>query len=427
MNPLSLLNGSARAGGMKDADAYPSRDEAAPEQSAQDSAFARMLNSPSAQDPATQPKPPASATASRRDAQRPRDGDEGARQDAPAKAEGRDDAAPRSERTAKSGKPSDKPTDKPSDKPAEASADGGEDAKVGGSQGSDSAAATATAADSAGAWPPPGLGGFGLMLLQPAAPVAPDAAVAASGNPAAALAPTLLQGDPAPTATAPPASPGIALPGLATPAAAAPAATDTTALAALAAANLAGQAKRADAGSADGATPSVDGPAFVLPNLPHPAAAGRTQDTGTVFSASPTPTPNLHGDGFDEAVGTRLTWLAEQKIGHAHIKITPNDLGPVEVHLQMDGDKVHASFTAAHVEVRQALEQSLPRLRDMLGEHGFQLAHADVGAQQQGQRDGGGNGQNGFNGLNEVGGDDATSVVVPASVLRARGLLDAYA
>ena len=419
MNPLSLLNSSARASGMKDADSYSSREDSVPEQSAQDNTFARMLNSPSAQDPATQPKAP--APTSRRDTQRPRSDDDGASKDPASKADGRDEASSRTERSKQSGKPAEKHADAASD---------GETAETAEATGSDSKEAGDNAQESAGTWPPPGLGGFGLMLLQQGAPVAADPTTAASANPASALTPTLLQGEATPATNAPAAraTAGIALPGLATAMTnAAPAAADAAALAALAATNLAGQAKLADAGSADGATPSVDSPTFVLPNLPHTATAGRTQDSSAVFSASPTPTPNLQADDFDEAVGTRLTWLAEQKIGHAHIKITPNDLGPVEVHLQMDGDKVHASFTAAHVDVRQALEQSLPRLRDMLGEHGFQLAHADVGAQQQGQRDGGGNGQAGFNGLNDASGDDASSVVVPASVLRARGLLDAYA
>lgn len=426
MNPLSLLNGSARASGMKDADSYGAREDSAAEPSAQDSAFARMLNAPSAPDPATQPKPKAPAPASRRDASNQPGEDEGQAKDTAAKTEGREEASSRTERT-----PAAKPPGKQPGKQADASADS-EASEPAAAATSDGREATNSSDDTAGTWPPPGLGGFGLMLLQPAAPAAVDPTLAATANPAAAPAPTLLQGDalPAATTASAPASAGIALPGLATAATAAtagtPAAADADALAALAAANLAGQAKLADAGSDAAATPTGDSPAFVLPNLPHVSAASRTPDAGAVFNASPTPTPDLQGDGFDEAVGTRLTWLAEQKIGHAHIKITPNDLGPVEVHLQMDGDKVHASFTAAHVEVRQALEQSLPRLRDMLGEHGFQLAHADVGAQQQGQSDRG-NGKSGLGGLDPAASDDATSVVVPASVLRARGLLDAYA
>ncbi|KKY06391.1 flagellar hook-length control protein FliK, partial [Xanthomonas phaseoli] len=142
------------------------------------------------------------------------------------------------------------------------------------------------------------------------------------------------------------------------------------------------------------------------------------------FSASPTPTPELGSDTFDDAIGARMSWLADQKIGHAHIKVTPNEMGPVEVRLHLEGDKVNASFTAANADTRQALEQSLPRLREMLGQNGFQLGQADVGQQQRnssGNRNGGNDSGNGLT-L-----DDVPPVGIPSVVLRQRGLLDAYA
>ena len=75
--------------------------------------------------------------------------------------------------------------------------------------------------------------------------------------------------------------------------------------------------------------------------------------TGTaVFNGEPTPRPVFGDDGFDQAVGARLGWLADQKIGHAHIRLSPDDMGPVDVRLQLNGDKVHASFSSPHVDVR---------------------------------------------------------------------------
>lgn len=147
-----------------------------------------------------------------------------------------------------------------------------------------------------------------------------------------------------------------------------------------------------------------------------------------VFDGEPTPTPTLGDDGFDQAVGARLSWLADQKIGHAHIRLNPEDLGPVDVRLQMNGDKVHASFSSPHVDVRHALESSLPRLRELLGEQGFQLAHADVGHQNGG--DGSPSAQPGGTG-DLAGGDGEPSrgdtTVSAAQLMRQRGLLDAYA
>lgn len=144
--------------------------------------------------------------------------------------------------------------------------------------------------------------------------------------------------------------------------------------------------------------------------------------TDTV-NAMDAPSADLHGGHFDEDIGDAVRWMADQKIGHAHIKVTPNDLGTVEIRLRLEGDRVHADFSSAQAEVRQALESSLPRLRDMLGQHGFQLAHADVGQQQSPPSKGGGS-QNG------EGGPDAGDPVVeaPRTVrMTARGLVDAYA
>jgi flagellar hook-length control protein FliK len=138
------------------------------------------------------------------------------------------------------------------------------------------------------------------------------------------------------------------------------------------------------------------------------------------------PTPDLHNEQFDEAVGTRLTWMAEQKIGHAHIKITPSDLGTVEVRLRLDGDRVHADFSSAQPEVRQALENSLPKLRDMLGQHGFQLAQADVGHQHNSHSSSDAPATADANSGEDAG--VASEALLPRPVrVTAHGLLDAYA
>ncbi|PTT60307.1 flagellar hook-length control protein FliK, partial [Stenotrophomonas sp. HMWF003] len=126
---------------------------------------------------------------------------------------------------------------------------------------------------------------------------------------------------------------------------------------------------------------AADAPATPLLHALHAAAELKTGAVTAAFTGSPTATPDVGADDFGDAMSARIGWLADQKIGHAVIRVTPHDLGQIEVRLQIDGDKVHASFSSAHAEVRHALEASLPRLRDMLGEQGFQLGNADVGQQ----------------------------------------------
>lgn len=160
------------------------------------------------------------------------------------------------------------------------------------------------------------------------------------------------------------------------------------------------------------------------------AASATTSPNGLARTATvnplEAPMPDLHNEQFDEAVGTRLTWMAEQKIGHAHIKITPGDLGTVEVRLRLDGDRVHADFSSAQPEVRQALENSLPKLRDMLGQHGFQLAQADVGHHRDSRSSANAPDVAEHNGSED--GGVAIEALLPRPVrVTAHGLLDAYA
>ena len=149
-----------------------------------------------------------------------------------------------------------------------------------------------------------------------------------------------------------------------------------------------------------------------------PLGLARTE----TVNAMEAPSADLHGGHFDEDIGDAVRWMADQKIGHAHIKVTPNDLGTVEIRLRLDGDRVHADFSSAQAEVRQALENGLPRLRDMLGQHGFQLAHADVGQQHTPPSQGAAppHGESPAD-------TEALTETPPTVRMTARGLVDAYA
>lgn|GEM_PF-381311 len=159
-------------------------------------------------------------------------------------------------------------------------------------------------------------------------------------------------------------------------------------------------------------------------------------DNGLARTATVNPltalTPDVNTDQFGETIGTQLTYMANEKISHAHIKVSPNDMGTIEVSLKLDGDRVHADFSSPQADVRQALEQSLPKLREMLGQQGFQLAQADVGHRQQQQAQSSGSqgfaDRDGRGGREGFAGNGQADASVPAAVVRvARGLVDAYA
>ncbi|CAE6763272.1 hypothetical protein XA1311A_19700 [Xanthomonas arboricola] len=430
MNPLSAF--AAGLGALAGTGKKSSYSDPSSEPDAGQDQFARMLNpanTPNQAPPQAPERVPAKQAAPKPNQSDRQRSDDDHGDDAPGDATARPRAQDGDAKAAKSGTAKEPAAADGSS--ATGTAKTGKGGKTA-SNGEDTQADAATATDTG--WPPPGLGGFGMGLLAQALPggdvlAAAAAALAAGVTAAAGATPaaTALPTDAAaPTA---PATAGTALPSLGALAPAATAGAKPTSVTALsgdaqAAALMSMATKAPDPGTDDSAGPAApDAPAFVLPTTTA-AALGRLQDPAPVFSASPTPTPEMGSDTFDDAIGARMSWLADQKIGHAHIKVTPNEMGPVEVRLHLEGDKVNASFSSANADVRQALEQSLPRLREMLGQNGFQLGQADVGQQQQnqsGNRNGGGSDGNGLS-L-----DDSPPVGIPSVVLRQRGLLDAYA
>jgi len=98
--------------------------------------------------------------------------------------------------------------------------------------------------------------------------------------------------------------------------------------------------------------------------------------------AAPTPTPTIttpvnHPDWGDE-MSSRIHWMVRQDVQTASVKLNPPHLGPLEVKVSVVNDQVNVSFTAQHAPVRDALDASMPRLRELLGHNGLQLGDANV-------------------------------------------------
>ena len=87
--------------------------------------------------------------------------------------------------------------------------------------------------------------------------------------------------------------------------------------------------------------------------------------------------PLRHPDWSDE-LGNRVTWMIRQDVQSASVKINPPHLGPLEVKVSITNDQVNVSFASHHAPVREALDASMPRLREMLGDNGLQLGDANV-------------------------------------------------
>jgi flagellar hook-length control protein FliK len=91
---------------------------------------------------------------------------------------------------------------------------------------------------------------------------------------------------------------------------------------------------------------------------------------------------------WDNQVGQKIVWMVAGKEQSATLTLNPPDMGPMQVVLSVTNDHASVTFSSATPEVRQALEDALPKLREMMSENGIALGNASVndGAAQQQQQ-----------------------------------------
>ncbi|WP_405241372.1 flagellar hook-length control protein FliK [Lentisalinibacter salinarum] len=106
------------------------------------------------------------------------------------------------------------------------------------------------------------------------------------------------------------------------------------------------------------------------------ASQASAADRPMFMLPSPPGTPE-----FADQVAERVVWMAGQKLDRAQIRLNPAHLGPISVDVSVGEDGANITFTAQHAVTREALEQALPRLREMFNGSGLALAGADVSGQ----------------------------------------------
>lgn len=111
-----------------------------------------------------------------------------------------------------------------------------------------------------------------------------------------------------------------------------------------------------------------------LPASSTPAAAQSQVDTPL--------TSNAWGNEFSQ----KVVWMVTQREQTAELRLNPPNLGPLEVVISVSDDQATAVFTSHHAAVRQAVEQALPKLRDMLAESGITLGNTTVSDQPPRER-----------------------------------------
>ena len=190
-------------------------------------------------------------------------------------------------------------------------------------------------------------------------------------------------------------------------------------LGALAARSWRAPVEPADAKPAAIAKPAAEAPAVRAA----PQLAGAAMIAGTPAAASAPPHPDaqtmgLHAAGaaaplrgeqlpipqlpvhtpagqriWAEDVGAKMMWMVGRNESKAELILTPPHLGKLEVSIHVSGDQTVAHFVAATSAARAALEEAMPRLREMMQQAGVALGQTNVstsGDPRAGRDDGSG-------------------------------------
>ncbi|MBB1332968.1 MULTISPECIES: flagellar hook-length control protein FliK [unclassified Pseudoalteromonas] len=88
----------------------------------------------------------------------------------------------------------------------------------------------------------------------------------------------------------------------------------------------------------------------------------------------------------------RVSALLSINNKEAEIRLDPPEMGSMQIRIRSDAEQAHINFVVQNQQAKEALEQSMPRLREMLAQQGIELGESSI---QQGnsQSDTGGDGQ----------------------------------
>lgn len=141
---------------------------------------------------------------------------------------------------------------------------------------------------------------------------------------------------------------------------------------------------------------------------------------------------SVNGQGWNQAVGERVVFMARNGIQRADVRLHPQNLGPLDIRVSVQNDQASVTFNVQNASTREAVEQALPRLRELFEQQGMDLVDVDVSDQQQqfaegGEHRPGGEGLPGHAGSQAEEGDDGPAISMTPAEVAARGGVDYYA
>ncbi len=121
------------------------------------------------------------------------------------------------------------------------------------------------------------------------------------------------------------------------------------------------------------ATPSLVTPAQTL------SAALATQQTGKAAELQLPQTPLMLAEPHAaQQIKDRVMVQIQHKLQTAEVQLHPEDLGAMQIKLNLQQDQLSVQFVVQQGAAKEALEQQMPKLRDLLEQQGIALADSEI-------------------------------------------------
>ena len=132
------------------------------------------------------------------------------------------------------------------------------------------------------------------------------------------------------------------------------------------------------------------------------ATAGSAPTRAEVQAAQQAPL-QLTKELANEQVAEKVQMMMSKNLKNLDIRLDPPELGQMKIRMTMNNDVANVHFTVSNQQARDVIEQTLPRLREMLAQQGMQLADSSVQQQSSGQ------GQDSYNNGEQQSGPNRTN------------------
>lgn len=119
------------------------------------------------------------------------------------------------------------------------------------------------------------------------------------------------------------------------------------------------------------ATPLTQSAAGIMANM----QTNKPADNPQVIAAP------MGSKGWADEFSQKISWMSTQQNQVAELHLNPPELGPLDVTLKISDSQATAVFTSPHSAVRDAIENALPKLRELLADNGIMLGNTTVSDQ----------------------------------------------